>query len=518
MGGGASIVDLSSTELGEAVSKLGKHYELASKEIIDSGISGTILFQTVHDSEEQFKSFVAEHFNITKPLLQTVLFTSYAGLLQNDGSSGKSISSLYDIKETLQRPPRQILSDLFQIQGIKLDPENVAGAVDDIAAAIHESIGEDTICDGINSFHCFIGYRVLADKVIAESLYDKLTVRGFKPFLDKFKLKNGLPWKDGFLQGLKGSKCFVSLISSGALSLCRDKSRNHTWDNYLLEIETALQYVQASGNSAYIIPIHIGEMVTVDGRTLLAKFGDFASSLHADTIEGTAVPSHDAQEKAHAAQIKEVADIRAKAKQEALEIRQKAERDAAATTAAAAAVKSKSEQEAKAVKDKASQEAAALKAKAEQEAREVREKAERDAKAVLAAGAKSTTADATVTTSTTVAGQQIIGTKRVQIDGATGVNAAPINGEYEPTNELSGGVTAYRKTGDKDRWLEYNAGKTQWQCVRTGLRGTSSFVACCVVPTECLPDQCPVGKWQVDMANVGAAKLTEQASVTITSV
>ena len=292
MGSGASIVDLSSTELGEAVSKLGKHYELASKEIIDSGISGTILFQTVHDSEEQFKSFVAEHFNITKPLLQTVLFTSYAGLLQNDGSSGKSIASLYDIKETLQRSPRQIVTDLFQIQGIKLDPENVAGAVDDIAAAIHASIGEDTICDGINTFHCFIGYRVLADKIVAELLYDKLTIKGLKPFLDKFKLKNGLPWKDGFLQGLKGSKCFVSLISSRALSLCRDMNINHTWDNYLLEIETALQYMHATGNAAYIVPIHIGEMVTVDGRTMLLKFSDFASSLYADTIEGSAVPSH----------------------------------------------------------------------------------------------------------------------------------------------------------------------------------------------------------------------------------
>ena len=292
MGSGASITDLSAAALADAVGKLGKSYESVSKEIVDSGISGTVLFSTVHDNEQQFRSFIAENFKVTRPLHQTVLYMTYAGLLNNDGGISKSVHVPFEIRETLERPPSSILTDLFQIQGIKLDPENVAGAVDDIAAAIHASIGEDTICDGINSFHCFIGYRVLADKVIAESLFDKLTVKGFKPFLDKFKLKNGLPWKDGFLQGLKGSKCFVSVISAGALSLCKDKSRNHTWDNYLLEIETALRYKHASGNSAFIIPVHAAEMVTVEGRTMLCKFCDFAGSLYADTIEGSSVPSH----------------------------------------------------------------------------------------------------------------------------------------------------------------------------------------------------------------------------------
>ncbi len=212
------------------------------------------------------------------------------------------------------------------------------------------------------------------------------------PFLDKFKLKNGMPWKDGFLQGLKGSKCFVSLISRGALALCRDKSRNHTWDNYLLEIETALRHKQASGNVGYIVPLHIGEMLKVEGRTVLGRFDDFAGGLYADTIEGSAEPSRAAQEKevaaqaaaAAAAEARVVAGIRAKAEQEAKEIRQKAEREAAATTAAAAAARAKSEQQAQSTKDSAAREAAALKAKAEQDAREVRERAERDAKAKAA--------------------------------------------------------------------------------------------------------------------------------------
>ena len=87
--------------------------------------------------------------------------------------------------------------------------------------------------------------------------------------------------------------------------------------------------------------------------------------------------------KAAVLEAKMVADIRAKAEQEAEEIRQKAARDAAATTAAAQA---KDKEEAQRAKDNAAREIAALKAKAEQEAKEVRERAEREAKAKAAAG------------------------------------------------------------------------------------------------------------------------------------
>ena len=45
--------------------------------------------------------------------------------------------------------------------------------------------------------------------------------------------------------GLKNSKCFVALISRKALDKVRDKQADHTWDNVLLEYETALNVSQA---------------------------------------------------------------------------------------------------------------------------------------------------------------------------------------------------------------------------------------------------------------------------------
>lgn len=44
--------------------------------------------------------------------------------------------------------------------------------------------------------------------------------------------------------GLKNSKCFVALISRKALERVRDKTSDHTYDNVLLEYETALNVSQ----------------------------------------------------------------------------------------------------------------------------------------------------------------------------------------------------------------------------------------------------------------------------------
>ena len=199
MGGGASIVSLSAEDLGAEVGKLGKAYESVKQEIVDSGTTGDILFSAVHDDESQFKSFVAD-FGVSKPTQQRVLFSKYSQALLNDGERSTGTAAItFDIKETVQRSPRDILSELFQIQGIPLDPDNVAASIDKIAAAVRSSVGDQTGCDGESSFDCFISYRVAADKDIAEKIYDKLLNKGLYPFLDKFKLKNGMDWKDGFL-------------------------------------------------------------------------------------------------------------------------------------------------------------------------------------------------------------------------------------------------------------------------------------------------------------------------------
>ena len=85
------------------------------------------------------------------------------------------------------------------------------------------------------------------------------------------------------------------------------------------------------------------------------------------------------------------------------------------------------------------------------------------------------------------------------ITGATGIAADKINGMYEITDELSGDLPVYAKVGNEDIWLEYKTTTKSWQVKATKYKGTSTCSAYCKVPAKCLPQECPVAKWQVVM-------------------
>jgi hypothetical protein len=67
----------------------------------------------------------------------------------------------------------------------------------------------------------------------------------------------------------------------------------------------------------------------------------------------------------------------------------------------------------------------------------------------------------------------------VQLIGATGSNAAYINGIFDPTlpPEFHDGHLTYRNRGDKDWWLEYNGAKKQWVVRSTEYKGTGDGFA-----------------------------------------
>ena len=110
------------------------------------------------------------------------------------------------------------------------------------------------------------------------------------------------------------------------------------------------------------------------------------------------------------------------------------------------------------------------------------------------------------------AARQVVGTKNIRLVGATGDNATAMNGVYEPTSEMSsGGVTVYRKVGDAEMWLEYYAGTGRWQVKPTAFRGLDGGFAYCAVPAKCLPEECPVGQWQV----YADGELVPNASITV---
>ena len=164
---GASFASLSAEELGNGVENVGAAYEVYRESIISNGVSGDVLLAMVNNEDEnEFKSFVAENLGITNKLHQTVLYKKYVSTLHSEEMATTSTTNLV-FNDTLQRPPKQILSDLFKLQVIQLDPSNVAAAVDLIAAAIRASVGENTGADGITKFDVFLSYRVATEHNVA---------------------------------------------------------------------------------------------------------------------------------------------------------------------------------------------------------------------------------------------------------------------------------------------------------------------------------------------------------------
>lgn len=249
MGAAGSVVSLdqlSAEAIGDMVGKLGAAYEPYKNSLVSNGISGEVI-SAMSDAE---MTSLFQDLEIKSPLHQKVLLTHFKKLKGGGGGGGGNKSSAgndadccqyhplpadFTVGEKVTRTPRSIMSTLFEIQGIPVDPTDLDPAVDKIAKAVGTGFG-----DGKEKYDCFINYRVASDADLAEKLYLYLKTKGIHAFLDKKCLKNGEKWKDGFLTGLKNSKCFVAVISRRALDRVRDESDNHTWDNVLLEYETAL--------------------------------------------------------------------------------------------------------------------------------------------------------------------------------------------------------------------------------------------------------------------------------------
>ena len=94
------------------------------------------------------------------------------------------------------------------------------------------------------------------------------------------------------------------------------------------------------------------------------------------------------------------------------------------------------------------------------------------------------------------ANRVVKGRHSIRIAGVTGQNEATVNGVYKPTAEMRDNVTLYVKVNDSNIWLEYHASYKQWQLVPTECKGDFGLWVYCSVPAKCLPQDCPVGKWQ----------------------
>jgi len=93
---------------------------------------------------------------------------------------------------------------------------------------------------------------------------------------------------------------------------------------------------------------------------------------------------------------------------------------------------------------------------------------------------------------------RVAATYAVCISGATGSRASYVNGVYEVTDEVSGGMPVYKKQ-ESDMWLEFHVSKSQWMSRRTASKGQTTdichaYVTCAI---GVLPDKAPTGAWHV---------------------
>jgi len=183
------------------------------------------------------------------------------------------------VAESLSMTPRAIMAGIFERQGIFVDPKNVKRAAEDICSSISPGFG-----DGVNTFDVFLSYRVASESEFAMQLFLRLKTKGIHAFLDKECLKNGEPWKQGFLTGLQNSNKFVAILSNKGLERVRDASADHAGDNVLLELETALKICATRGDASYILPLLVGEDL---GGGLKQEFNQMSPLLYPDTITPT---------------------------------------------------------------------------------------------------------------------------------------------------------------------------------------------------------------------------------------
>ncbi len=116
-------------------------------------------------------------------------------------------------------------------------------------------------------YDIFISYRKDSERGTAARLHEALTQSGLRVFWDERELEAGYGWLPGFLSGLRSSRLFVPLISSGGLAKMSDRSEDHSEDFFLLELETAVDIASVTavetesvtGQTSFICPVWIGQ-------------------------------------------------------------------------------------------------------------------------------------------------------------------------------------------------------------------------------------------------------------------
>lgn len=153
-------------------------------------------------------------------------------------------------------------------------------------------------------YDVFLSYRVASEAAMADTLHGTLSAMGLKVYLDKYCLKPGVPWEEGFCMGLVSSDCFVPLLSREAINSSSKDWQNFSkltelskCDNVFLEYRLAVE-LQGFGLVKRIFPIMIGD---ADGETMLGltRGNYFRSGCHPSLSTDVCVAAVEAKLREH---------------------------------------------------------------------------------------------------------------------------------------------------------------------------------------------------------------------------
>jgi uncharacterized phage infection (PIP) family protein YhgE len=201
--GPKSIETMTTEEIADLVSEIGSSYEKYASIIIASEIDGSYLISMVEKIDE-----VLDEIGITSKVhrskISKIILTAYAKSQsseeeeeevveeeeevaeeeeeEGEGAEGDidlderevELKNKAEIDDLVTTDPRTLMTSIFKIQGIKLDPTDVDPAV----AKIVQAVGHAEECDGEETYDCFINYRVASEANTAMTLYLELKTQG----------------------------------------------------------------------------------------------------------------------------------------------------------------------------------------------------------------------------------------------------------------------------------------------------------------------------------------------------
>ena len=132
-------------------------------------------------------------------------------------------------------------------------------------------IGEEAIYD------VFLSYRVNSDLHHCELMYEMLTEKGLKVWWDKKCLQAGMPWEEGFCEGLIKSRAIVALISRAGLKNFEQLRESSPCDYVLLEYRLALEF-QSFDLLEFVFPVLIGDSSVEDTDPRACTYTDYFES------------------------------------------------------------------------------------------------------------------------------------------------------------------------------------------------------------------------------------------------